>query len=186
MKKCFLVVIVVSLLFGCSNESALMNRVVSFRNKFLNCTSCEFSAAIVLDYGDSVYAFETDCETDNENNMKFTIIRPSSIADIKGEISGGTGKLTFDEQILAFEMIANGQITPVCAPWLLAKALRGGYISSCGTGDQGMFVRIDDSFKNATFSIDVWFNNEDIPTEAEIIWEGKRIVSMTINQFVFV
>ena len=186
MKRCFSIILVVVLLFGCRNDSALVDKVVSLRNRVLSSSSCSFVADVTVDYGDSVYSFSASCCLDSENNMEITILEPASIAGIKGKISAESRKLTFDEQVLVFETVANGQITPVCASWLLMKALRGGYISMCSSEDTGIFVCIDDSYKDANFGLDLRLDNQNLPASAEIIWEGKRIVSMTINDFVFV
>ena len=104
---------------------------------------------MTLDYGDSLYSFAAECEADTENNMRLTVIEPASIAGVCGEISAQSGKIAYGDQILAFEQLAENQITPVCVPWLLTKALRSGYINSSGTES----VQIDDSYKNCEFSV---------------------------------
>lgn len=186
MKRCFPIILVVLLLFGCRNDSLLVDEILLLRNRVASSSSCSFVADVTVDYGDSIYSFSADCCLDAKNNMEITILAPASIAGIKGRISADSGKLTFDEQVLAFEMVANGQVTPICAPWLLMKALRGGYISMCSSEDTGIFVRIDDSYKDADFGLDIRLDNQNIPVSAEIVWEGKRIVSMTIKEFVSV
>lgn len=184
MKKCFPFFLAALFLFGCSNESNLMNRVVGFRSKLLSSTVCEFTASVTLDYGDTAYTYCADCSLDADNNMRLTVLKPSSIAGIKAQISGESGKLTFDDQILAFETTANGLIAPICAPWLITDALRGGYISTCGSENDGMFVCIDDLYKETPIEAQIWFDDALCPVRAEIIWEGKRIVSMEISEFV--
>ena len=186
MKKCFSIILVAVLLFGCRNDSAWVDKAISLRNRVLSSSSCSFLADVTVDYGDSVYSFGASCCLDSDNNMEITILEPASIAGIKGKISAESGKLTFDKQILAFETVANGQITPICAPWLLMKALRGGYISMCSLDDTGIFVCIDDSYRDANFGLDLRLDNQNLPVSAEIVWEGKRIVSMRISDFVFV
>lgn len=186
MRKCISVIVVILLLCGCSNDSVYVNKVISLRDKINSSTGYNFNATVTLDYGDTFYTFGAECRVGTDKNMKLTILEPASIAGISGQISGESGKLTFDEQVLAFELIADGLITPICTPWLLMEALGGGYISTCGSDAYGLFAHIDDSFNGAEFSVDIWFNEEGCPSAAEMVWEGKRIVSMTISDFVFV
>lgn len=188
MKKCISLVVVLTLLMfsGCGNDSDVVDGVVSLRNKVLSSVSCSFIADVTVDYGESLYSFSANCCLDSENNMEITILEPSSIAGIKASITAESGKLTFDEQVLLFETVADGQIAPVGMPWLLMEALRGGYISMCSSQAAGVFARIDDSYKGTNFCLDLRLDNQNMPVSAEIIWEGKRIVSMTIMDFVFV
>lgn len=187
MKKYIALVLIVTLvfLFGCRSKSDAVGEFISLRNKTLSCTSCSFLADVTVDYGASLYSFSANCCMDAENNMELTIVEPSSISGIKANVSAETGKLTFDEQILLFETVADGKITPVGVPWLLIEAIRGGYISMCASEETGAFAQIDDSYKGANFSVDLRLDNQSIPVSAEIIWDGKRIVSMRISDFVF-
>ena len=182
MKRLFSAVLLALFLVGCGSRSEYCDDAMLLRDKLNIASNCKFIATVTLDYGDSLYTFVSRCEADAENNMRVTILEPAAIVGICGEISAESGRLVFDEQILAFEMIADGQITPICTPWLLIQALRSGYISSCGAGT----VHIDDSFKGCEFSIEVYLNEDGIPNEAEFVWNGKRVVSMTLNDFAIV
>ena len=186
MKRCLIIIVSFFVLLGCSKENAQIEKIVELRDRIQSSKECRFEAAVTLDYGDSVYSFRAICATDEENNMSIDILEPASISGVRAQITGSSGKLTFDEEVLAFEMIANDQITPICVPWLLIEALRGGYINACGSGDHGVFARIDDSFNKTEFSIEVWLDSENVPCEAEMLWEGKRIVSIQIDNFTFV
>lgn len=188
MKKCISLILVLILLFlfGCRNESDVVGEMMSLRNKILSCASFSFVADVTVDYGESLYSFCANCCVDAENNMELTIVEPSSISGIKAKISAESGKLIFDDKTLLFATVAGGQITPVGAPWLLIEAIRGGYISMCSSQEAGGYAQINDSYKGANFFVDLRLDNQSIPVSGEIIWEGKRIVSMRISDFVFV
>jgi len=86
---------------------------------------------------------------------------------------------------LIFELLADGQITPVSAPWILIKTLRSGYLNACTYTDNGLMLIIDDSYEEDALQLDIWLNDENIPTEAEILWDGRRILSLQISNFVY-
>lgn len=183
MKKVLSVFLLVITLCGCSKESAYLDRVVSLRNKLSGANGCCFISEIGLDYGDSTYSFSVMCSLDTENTMNLTVIDPEPIAGICARITGESGHLTFDEKFLAFEMIADGNIAPICIPWLFICSLRSGYISSFGSGTDGYFAVVEDTYKGADYLTEITFNNLREPVFAEIIWQGKRIASMTVSEF---
>ena len=43
-----------------------------------------------------------------------------------GKLTGEGGELIFDETALYFELLAEEQLSPNCAPWILVKTLRKG------------------------------------------------------------
>ena len=185
MNKYVPIVFCVRFLFGCSNRSQI-DHATALRNRIVTCEKCEFDTVVTLDYGDSTYSFRAVCVTDSSNNMKLKVIEPAPISGIEANIYADSGRFTFDNEILGFELIANDQIAPISIPWLFIEALRGGYIASCGNGDSGSFIRIDDSFKQTEYSLELWLNQENMPIGAELFWEGKRFASIKFNSFIIV
>lgn len=160
-----------------------MHNVMSLRERLLSANSCSFDAMITADYADKIYTFNMRCLFDNEGNLNFTVTNPETIAGITGSIAADGGRLTFDDKILAFSMLADGELSPVSAPWLLMKTLRGGYLQS-GTSDNGLtHVTIDDSYEADALKMDLWMNNTQQPVAAEIVWQGRRILSVTVDNF---
>ena len=104
---------------------------MDFRAKLL-AQAVSFDAEITADYGDKTYTFAMHCESDTKGDMTFTVTAPESIAGISGTISASGGKLTFSDTALAFDLMADDQLSPVSAPWILMKTLRSGYLTSCG------------------------------------------------------
>ncbi len=186
MKRVFALLMSIFLLSGCKSEDRLIGQVVDLRTLIAGCSECNFDAVVTADYGDSTYTFTMKCQYDGKGNMQVSVTAPETISGITAQISQGTGKLTFDDQALVFEMIADEQISPICAPWLLMEALCSGYISTCGTDGEYIRARIDDSFAGAQFSVDTWISADNQPVRAEIVWQGRRILSIDINEFVIV
>jgi hypothetical protein len=81
-----------------------------------------------------------DCEADSQGSVSFRVVSPESISGITGSVDRDQGKLTFDDKALAFDLLADGQLSPVSAPWVMIHTLRGGYLSSCAESGDGMLL----------------------------------------------
>lgn len=184
MKKALILLLTAMFLTGCSGGNEELDRMMSFRASLLGGMGCSFQAVVTADYQEELYQFTLDCSSDEQGTLRFTVVEPESISGISGMISGEGGKLTFDnEEALAFETLADGQVTPVTAPWLLVKTLRGGYVTSCGTEGDLMRVAIDDSYREDALRLDIWFTADDQPKHAEILWADRRILSLEVTNF---
>lgn len=185
MKRLLAVLLIAVVLSGCGSNSNL-DRAMALRQRLLDSSGCSFDTVITADYGQTVYTFEMHCQADSTGNLSFTVTSPETISGITGTVSEDGGNLTFDDQVLAFEMLADGQITPVSAPWLLLRSLRGGYLKYCSTEEDRMRITIDDSYADDALQLDIWVDGSDVPQEAEILWQGRRIVTLTVNNFLYV
>lgn len=184
MKRLALLCLVLILLCGCSANSADMDRAMALRGK-LQQKEVTFDVDITADYGDKVHTFSMECQADIKGNMKFSVTRPESISGISGTVSKGSGKLTFDDQILAFDILADNLISPVSGPWVLMETLRSGYLTSCSQEGDLLRVAIDDSYADNALHLEVWLDSNDIPQRCEIYWQGRRLLSMDVKNFTF-
>lgn len=171
------------LLTGCSGTEDGLERAMKIRQMLL-CTDCCFTAAITADYGDKLHSFAMQCEADASGTLNFTVTQPETIAGITGTIDAEGGKLTFDDTALYFPLLADDQITPVSAPWIFLRTLKGGYIHAAGEEGDALRVSIYDSYEQDALTIDVWLDENNLPQCAEISYGGYTIVSMTIENFV--
>lgn len=183
MKRLAVFLLVALLLSGCSGQNAELERVMAFRADLLGSGGCSFDAVITADYGDAVYTFGVSCKADGQGDLEFRVDSPETIAGITGTVSSGEGKLTFDDTALTFPLLADGQVAPVSAPWLLVKTLRSGYVTSCGTDGDKLRVSIDDSYAEDALHLEIWLGEGDIPEYAEILWKDRRIVSLEVKSF---
>lgn len=183
MKRLFCILLLFVVLCGCT-KSEDVDVALGLRQKLLSGKGCTFRAKITADYGAKLYKFQMDCTGDSAGNIKFTVIEPEAISGITGTVSDKGGYLTFDGTALSFETIADGQITPVTSPWLFLKALRSGYIGSVGVQDTRTYVQIDDSYREDALHLDIWLDKESNPMRAEILWRGRRILTLEIEDFV--
>ncbi len=185
MKRILACVVVALFLGGCSGTTNEMDRAVSLRSKILAAEGCSFLANITADYVDKVYTFSLDCRMEKDGTVFFEVITPEEIEGIKGSITASGGKLTFDQQVLLFEPLADGELSPVGMPWIFMKTLRGGYIKGCDESDDGLYMQIDDSYAEDALHMEIWTDPQDIPVSAELIWQGRRVLSMTVEKFMF-
>lgn len=182
MKRLAAVVLVCVILTGCMGNDVLLERAMGLRAKLL-ASSCTFDAEITADYGDAVYTFCVTCQGDTGGRLEFKVTAPESIAGITGVADEEGGQLTFSDQALAFPLLADGQLSPAAAPYILLRTLRGGYLTSAGQEEDQVHLTIDDSYEEDALQLDIWLNAEDQPVRADILYDGRRILSMEIRNF---
>lgn len=183
MKKLWFLVAMVFLV-GCSGETSELDRGIALRQQLLKCNSCSFVAEVTADFGDKLYTFTLDCQGQADGSLLFSVQKPDSISGIIGVLSAGGGKITFDEdRAVAFPMLAEGEVTPVSAPWLLYHTLRSGYIAACGQEGELLRLTLNDSYEEEALQVDVWLDDQDRPQVAEILWHGRRILTIQVRKF---
>ena len=181
MKRLMSILLWVALLSGCAREGDLED-VLSLRSQLL-ASPCSFDTRITADYGDMVYLFSLHCDASPDGSVRFQVTSPESIVGIGGSLSADGGKLTFDDTALAFGLLADGQISPVGAPYVLMKALLGGYVTTYGKDGDTMCVTIRDSYADDALTVDLWLKEQTYPIRAEILYDGRRILTMELENF---
>ena len=173
----------VCMLTGCANNTTNIDRAINLRNKLLAANGCKFKANITADYMEFLHEFQLECQCDSTGNISFVVTEPITISDITGSISQKGGTITFDEQVLAFESIIEGNLSPVSAPWLFMEALRGGYIKACSAEEDSLYIQIDDTYGGNPISFEIWTNASDLLTHVDISTDGRRIMSIAVESF---
>lgn len=153
------------------------------REKLLHASGCTFATAVSADYGDKIYAFCADCKVDEAGNLEFIVTSPETISGITGHISETEAALTFEDEVLAFPPLAEGEVSPVMAPWLFIHTLRSGYLTACGADADGYKLILDDSYANEALQLEVYLDNDQKPVSCDILWSGRRVLSIKITNF---
>ena len=182
MKKVVVLLCAVLFLTGCSAETEL-EQAIAFRGDLLAGQGCSFTAHVTADYGDELQEFTMECRGDASGRITFQVTAPETIAGITGTLSETGGNLTFDETALHFELLAEGTLSPVSAPWIFLSTLRGGYIVSACTEENLLHLSIDDSYADDAFRLDIWLDENRNPIRGEILCEGMRILTLNIGKF---
>ncbi len=180
--KILAVILAMLLLGGCKGAEAELDRAMALRAKLL-ASSVSFDAEITADYGSELHTFSLYCEGDSQGNLGFRVTAPETIADITGRIDGGEGKLTFRDTVLAFPLLAEDQLSPVSSPWIFYRTLRSGYLTAAGMEEEFLRLTIDDSYEDDALTLDIWLDETDTPVRAEILYDGRRILTLTIENF---
>ena len=180
--KILAVILVLLMLTGCEGQDAQLDRAMSLRAKLL-ASSVSFDAEITADYGDQVHTFSVYCQGDSKGNLGFRVTAPETIADITGRIDAGEGELIFRDTVLAFPLMAEDQLSPVSAPWIFYMTLRGGYLTAAGMEGDLLRLTIDDSYEDDALTVDIWLDGQDNPIRAEIVHDGRRILTLTLHNF---
>ena len=137
--------------------------------------------AITADYGDQTYTFAMGCQFDAHGDLSFSVQQPDTIAGISGNITDAGGNLTFDDMALAFPLLADGQLSPVSAPWVLMKTLRSGYITSAGEVDERILLIIDDSYADDALTVHIMLDSDGMPAVGEIYYKDRRILTVEVK-----
>lgn len=183
MKKILGLVILLLLLSGCSNTSREIEKGMELRSKLLQSTAVSFETELTADYGDKLHTFALACRGDSQGNLSFEVTEPETIAGITGSIRPKNGQLTFDNTALQFDLMADDKISPISAPWVFLQTLRGGCITSACTEESQTHLSIDDSYEDDALHLDIWLDEKDLPSRAEILHGGRKILSLTIKNF---
>ena len=183
MKMCAVILVLFLLFSGCSSPPSEMEIGMELRSKLLQASGCSFDAVITADYGDKIHTFTMQCSGDAKGDLSFTVTEPETISGITGKLSGDGGNLTFGDTALHFDLLAEEQLSPVSAPWILLKTLRSGYITSVCTEEDGVRLSIDDSYEADSLRLDIWLDRQQLPVRAEIMYDGRRILSVAVANF---
>lgn len=159
-----------------------MAAALDLRSRCLAAQSVSLEAELCADYIDAIECFSLACSFDSEGVMTFTVSEPEDIEGITGTVAGTEGTVRFDETVLAFPLMADGHLSPLSAPWVLMKAIREGAIICAAREGELMHLTIDDSYADKALTVDLWLE-EGAVREAEIAWEGRRCVTMTVVDF---
>ena len=181
MKK-LAVLLLCLLLCGCGSRTDSLDVGIELRRRLVNGAGCSMDVTVTADYGDQTYTIAMGCEFDAHGNLSFAVQQPQTIAGISGNITDAGGNLTFDNIALAFPLLADGQLSPVSAPWILMKTLRGGYITSAGEVEGGILLILDDSYADDAMTVHVQLGADGMPSFGEIYYKGRRILTVEVKK----
>ena len=170
-------------LCGCAGGKDQLEQVMEFRTALLHANGCVFHMQGTADFSDKTYSFGMECETDRDGNLQFSVIEPEYISGISGSVQYDGGNIKFDDVVFGFPLQNEGYLAPVAGPWIMVCALRSGYIRYCGIEDGLLRITVDDSYEENALTLDVWFNEDGIPIQADVFENQRRILSFRVENF---
>lgn len=183
MKKWAISFLFLICLTGCGGSEEI-ERGMALRSSLLRSPGA-FDVHITADYGEKCHQFSMNCCFDENGNLDFTVTAPEEISGITGNIKNSTGALTFDDTVLYFDLMTDDQLSPVSAPWIFLKTLRSGYLTAAGEEEDLLRLTIDDSYEEDALHLDIWMDSENMPVRGEILYDGRRILSLDVENFHF-
>ena len=183
MKRLTVIGLLALILNGCYDTKGSMDTVLSLRQALLSAERCNLQTEITADYGDELHVFRTESTADSQGSITFRVLSPESIAGITGSIRDTGGVFHFDDTAISFEFLADGQLSPIIAPWLFLNTLRSGFIDSVAEEEDNTHVILHDGFSENALQVDAWINKDGIPIRGEILYDGRRILSLDVTNF---
>lgn len=183
MRVLIAIILSVTCLFGCASSDGGVSNALHLREQMSKGCGYTFAAAVTADYGDRLYSFTMDCTAKPDGTVEFVIAEPESISGIKGSVSQSGGKLWFEDTVLLFESLTSNQITPAIGPYLMVKAIQGGYIRSSFDKENLSEIKIDDSFRSEAYQVILTLDDNSLPTLCEIFSDNRRILMISVKNF---
>ena len=185
VRKSLVVLLLLPLLLcGCEKRRGVTQEALTFRTQLMQAGKCSFTADMKVDYGSRIYEFSV-ITSYTPDETKLTIQSPEEISGICATVTKNGTKLQFQETELEFGKLANGNISPVSAPWLLVQCWIGEYIASSGADADMERVTYLRGYAENEVTVDTWFSEKSVPVYAEFIYDGFRCLCVDIRDFSF-
>lgn len=157
---------------------------LTFRTALLQSGGCSFTAAITADYGESAASFTLDCVFSPETGASVTVTEPESIAGIQAQVKDTAASVSYDGMQLGLGSLADGNLAPLAAPYVLGQCWAGEYIDATGTEDGLLRTTYRMGYEEKELVVDTWFSQEPLaPVRAEISFEGRMVLRTDISAF---
>lgn len=167
---------------GCQSGKSEVQESLDFRVKLLDSSACSFTADVRADFGGKAAQFSMDCVYDpQDSSAELTVTGPDSIAGISASVEGGDALVSFDGVRLELGTMANGRVAPLQLPKLLGDAWAYGYIESQAKLTDGWLASYRSGYGNDELLVYTWFNEQLVPTEAEVYYDDTRLLSAELK-----
>ena len=174
------------LLSGCSKPREPVQQALDFRTALMEAGGCSFTAVIGADYGDRTYSFSVACDYTTGEGARIEVLQPEEIAGIAAKVSATGATVVFEDVELDFGQMAEGNVSPMAASWLLGHCWSQSYIDSAGADGQWQRITYLEGYNDEELTVDTWLDETQTPVHAEIVYDGTRCLNLEITQFQFV
>ncbi len=171
-------------LAGCGGPDDAVQRALDMRTDLLGAGSCTFSAEVSADLGDRVCAFTLDCAySAPDDSATLTVTAPDTLAGIRASVTGEGARVAFEDTRLELGTPPGGGPAPLELPRILGGAWASGYIESESELPEGFLATYRTGYGEEELLVCTWFNEQGVPTEAEVYDGGTRVLSAELTGF---
>jgi len=186
-RACMVCVLMISLLLtacGGKGNGTPMDRALMLRGTYLSADGCTARMQVTADYGQRVYTYAIDAQVVGGETV-LTVREPSEIAGITARLRGGESFLEYDGAVLETGPLAEDGLTPISAAAALLEAARSGFIDSCGTEGENLYILCRDPADppGAGRQIGLWFGPDGGLLRGEVAVDGRRVICCKFENF---
>lgn len=160
-----------------------MQQALDFRTELIQNGGCAFEAEMTVYYGEEIYEFAVNCVYDAESGTKLELTKPETLTGIGAEISSDGVQMIYEDTVVGFPTLAEGRLSPMHLPHLLANAWYGEYISACGHENGFLRVTYLCGYGEEALTLDTWFDAEGIPVHGEAAYDGQTLLTADLDDF---
>lgn len=121
-------------------------------------------------------------KTDGTASMELT--QPESLRGIRAETDSDGSEVSFGGTGAAFGALADGNLAPMAAPYMMGSCWAGEYIESAGGEDGGTHAVYLKNYGSDELRLDVWLSADTgYPAYCEISFGGRKVLAAAISDF---
>lgn len=160
-----------------------MQKALDLRSSLLSRQTYSFSLDVTADFDETVFCFSVDCLA-KPDGVQMTLTAPETISGIKAYCADDGPGVLFDDTRVSLGELAEGNLTPLEAPYLLRKAMEKEYIQCTGPDADRLRITYLLGYGDREITLDVWLDeNTNVPVYAEFTYEGRSVVRADITSF---
>lgn len=181
MRKAFLPLLLIAalLLSGCG-QSQNEARFLSFAEALRAREDLSLRAAVRAEYDDRTLNFTLSYRDEPGGGCLVEVIEPEIIRGVKARMNGAGTKLLYDGVSLDTGDDGGTGLSPMGALPLFVRALRDGALDSVWKEEGSCAVRL---VPEDGVDVTVLFDEDMIPSCAEIARDGKTVLFLEITEF---
>jgi len=186
-KSLVMCVLMISLLLtacGSRGNQTPTDRALALRGQYLSAGGCTARMRVTADYGQRVYTYVVDAQVRGGETV-LTVRQPEEIAGITAHLQQGESFLSYDGVMLETGPLAEDGLTPLSALAALLEAVRSGFIDSCGTQGEELYILCRDPADPPGDGREtgLWFGMDGCLLRGEVSVDGRRVVQCEFEEF---
>ncbi|MBQ3135714.1 MAG: hypothetical protein IJB75_07895 [Oscillospiraceae bacterium] len=174
------------LLTACGGKGSAgpMDRALAVRGTYLSANGCTARMRVTADYGQRVYTYVVDARAAGGETV-LTVQEPTEIAGVTARLRDGESFLEYDGAVLETGPLAEDGLTPMSAVAALLQAARSGFIDSCGTEGETLYILCRDPADppGDGRQIALWFGADNGLLRGEVAVDGRQVIHCEFERF---